>query len=55
MKDLNMDFIDGLPQLDKYNYLMVYMVCLNKYNHFNILKHLYMAYKVATIFIRDIV
>ena len=47
---ISMDFIEGLPNSNKQNVILVIVVRLTKYVHFFSLAHPYTAVKVASLF-----
>lgn len=49
-----MDFIKGFPHTHGHNAILVVVDHLSKYAHFIATKHLYLAAKVADIFLRDV-
>lgn len=54
-KDINMDFIEGLPASNGFNSILVVIDRLNKFVHFVSLKHPYSALDVAKKFVNEIV
>ena len=51
---ISMDFIEGLPNSNKQNVILVIVVRLTKYVHFFSLAHPYTAVKVASLFMQNI-
>uniref|UniRef100_A0A2N9ER56 Integrase catalytic domain-containing protein n=1 Tax=Fagus sylvatica TaxID=28930 RepID=A0A2N9ER56_FAGSY len=51
---ISMDFIEGLPNSNKQNVILVIVVRLTKYVHFFSLAHPYTAAKVASLFMQNI-
>lgn len=52
---ISMDFIGGLPRVEKHDTILVVVDRLTKYAHFILLGHLYTASEVASSFINNIV
>ncbi|KAL8110294.1 hypothetical protein AgCh_026135 [Apium graveolens] len=53
--DISMDFVEGLPLLSGIDTVLVLVHRLTKYAHFLGLKHPFDTFKVATLFIREVV
>jgi transposase InsO family protein len=51
---ISMDFVDGLPQSGSVNCIMVIVDRFTKYNHFLSLRHPYIAYSVAKLFLNQV-
>ena len=54
-EDLSLDFIEGLPESNGYDTILVVVDRLSKYAHFIGLKHPYTTVTVATAFVQEIV
>lgn len=50
----NLDFVEGLPQSDQYDALLVVIDNFTKYGHFIPIKHAYTALHIAQIFMNDV-
>jgi len=55
LRDLSMDFIEGLPKSDGYSVILVVIDRLTKYAHFLPLKHPYTATTIAQVFMDSVV
>lgn len=50
-----MDFITGLPRLDRYDAILMVVDCFTKYAHFLGLRHPYTSETVVEVFAKEIV
>jgi hypothetical protein len=55
LRDLSMDFIEGLPKSDGYSVILVVIDRLTKYAHFLPLKHPYIATTIEQVFMDSVV
>jgi len=51
---VSLDFVEGLPQSDQYNALLVVIDKFTKYGHFISIKHPYTALHIAQIFMNNV-
>jgi hypothetical protein len=51
---ISMDFVKGLPTSNKQNVILVVVDRLTKYVHFIVLAHLYIATRVANLFLQHV-
>jgi hypothetical protein len=55
LKDIAMDFIEGLPKFEQFSVILMVMDRYTKYTHFFLFKHPFTITKVAQLFMDNVV